>query len=476
MPDSFLDGLYLIPVPRSQQWPDPDELLVTFVGLFDWDEISLVPESLNILSYPIHLCTAALPCSVALMGQGNSSLYLTSGGQFVCNGVDGCTSIEAHSVKIYCVSAILNTSIFHVADAAIVLSQVQVDNCRVSSDGGVVQAFKGTSVTVTDSVFKQIRSDGVGGVFSLVGSSLSLSNSIFMNCSSTLGGAISALDYQCSQSDPISSELKILNSIFESCSSEKCGGALYIGSGSTDINDSVFTECRAQKSGGSLCSEGASDSVFLTIGNCTFSENEAVDSGGGAIHAKNVSAVLAGLMFSDNKALSGGGGAVLWEVSPVTLDCGSGAYLMKSPYECKLCDAGKYQSGNGKTADTECSNCSAGSFSLPGSSFCTLCNAGKYSEVLGASSASTCLDCFEGSYQSGAGMISLSNCSLCPGGSYSTQSGASTCLSCGAGTFSTAQGSISLSACNGSCTPGSYSSSGSSSCTSCFRGTFSTGE
>jgi uncharacterized Zn-binding protein involved in type VI secretion len=459
-----------------QVWPDKSNLLATFNGLYDWDEVSLLPGSLNILPFTMRLCTGDLPCSISLMGHGNASLYLSSAGKFVCNGIDGCTKIEANSVRIKCMQEFMNTTLFSISDAEIVLNHVQVERCRIDDDGGVIQASKKASAIVTDSSFENIHSSGFGGVFSLVGSALDISTSIFINCSAKMGGAISALDYQCSQTPPTSSEVQIDASYFYKCTSEGRGGAAYLGSGRTDIRDSTFTECKAQQTGGAIYSTSGSASAFLTVTNCTFLENEATDSGGGALHTSNVNVVLAGSKCSGNRALNGGGGAILWEASPVELVCGVGAYRLNDDFECDLCPAGKYQSGIGMTSIESCSYCGAGSFAVEGASSCTQCPPGKYSSAIAAGSESVCLDCFPGSYQGQPGMVSSRNCSLCSRGTFNSVSGASSCLRCGAGTYSIGVGSASNSSCSHVCPAGSYSSAGASSCTGCRPGTFSTGE
>ena len=269
--------------------------------------------------------------------------------------------------------------------------------------------------------------------------------------------------------------MRIESSIFDQCTSAQRGGALYAGSGRAEIYNSTFKQCKAKISGGSIYSERGSELVQLFITDTVFRDNEAGESGGGAIHAKNVSSVVAGSVATGNKALSGGGGVILWEDSPSLFVCGPGSYSA-STFECNLCQPGKYQSGVGMTSNSSCFSCGAGSYSISGAEECVLCGLGKYSDNADGSSPSTCQDCSEGLYQTGTGMMSPMDCELCPSGTFSVHIGASSCTLCEAGTFSTAMGSVSALSCTGICSSGSFSIAGARTCTPCEAGTYSTGD
>ena len=457
-------------------WPNQTSFLASFVGMFDWDQLNLKPQHVNVLSFPIHLCTSALPCSLVLLGQANVSLQVVETGNLVCSSADGCLSIEIQSIDIYCAGNQRNSSVISISGAEMTMRQIKIRDCWVNGDGAGVQAYKGAYITAIESTFENMQSSGFGGVFSMVGSTLSISVSSFSNCSASMGGAISAADYQCSQTTPILSYLGIESSIFDQCTSAQRGGALYAGSGRTEIHNSTFKHCQAKLSGGSIYSERGSEVVQLFITDTVFRDNEAGESGGGAIHAKNVSSIVAGSVATGNKALSGGGGVILWEDSPSLFVCGPGSYSASTAFECTFCQAGKYQSGVGMTSNSSCFSCGAGSYSISGAEECVLCGIGKYSGNADGSSPSTCEDCSEGLYQTGTGMISPMDCELCPSGTYSIQTGASSCTLCEAGTFSTAMGSVSALSCTEICSSGSFSIAGASTCTPCGAGTYSTGD
>ena len=474
MPDLFLEGLFLIPKPNIVVWPNENQFLNTILTVFDWDHFILKPRVQNLLKYELKLCKKGLPCSLLVIGQDESLLQLSSQGRLVCLDTDGCTSVNFQSTEIQCAEGETNASFITMSGAGLTLLNTTVRGCDVLSDGGVVRAFKSSTVLIIESTFENISSRGMGGAISVVGSSLKVRISKFVNCSSVMGGAISAIDYQCSRSSPMRSDLQIYSSDFLNCYSEQRGGALYISSGRALISDSSFTSCRATLSGGSIFAAKESENVVLTATDSIFEGNDVVLSGGGAIHTKNISATVAGSTCTKNSAANGGGGAILWEELETVLTCGSGAYAADTKYECKLCSAGKYQSGIGMISDSSCLNCTAGSFSSSiGASFCVFCDVGKYSENFGATSDLACSECGIGKYQTGYGTNHQTQCSSCPAGSFSNQRGVSACLLCDAGTFSAVSGSISN--CSNSCTPGTFSSSGASLCTLCTAGTYSTG-
>jgi hypothetical protein len=472
--DLFLEGLFLIPKPNIVDWPRENEFLSTLLTIFDWDHFILQSTMQNVLKYPLNLCVGGLPCSLLIIGQDRSSLQLSPQGRLGCLNNNGCTDITIQGIEINCAESETNATFITVSGADLTLLNTTVRGCKVYGDGGVVQAFKRSTVAVIESVFENISSRGLGGAFSIVGSSMTVTGSMFVNCSSQMGGAISAIDYQCSRSSAMLSDLHIYSSDFKNCRSEQRGGALYISSGRAMIKDSSFTLCLATVSGGSIFAAQESENVAITVTGSVFESNKAVQSGGGAMHMKNVSATVAGSTCMKNSAVSGGGGAILWEGLETFLTCGSGAYATDTRYECALCPAGKYQSGLGMKSEMACLNCTAGTFSWStGASLCVQCEVGKYSDAQGAESVSTCRECGVGKYQTGYGMGSELKCTKCPAGTYSSQQGASSCLLCDPGLYSTADGLFGY--CFDTCGPGSFSVLGASTCNLCTAGTYSTG-
>jgi hypothetical protein len=107
-----------------------------------------------------------------------------------------------------------------------------------------------------------------------------------------------------------------------------------------------------------------------------------------------------------------------------------------------------------------CHPCDAGTTSIIGG-MCTPCPAGTSSSA----GAPSCSSCPAGSYVTG------NACNQCPSGSYSSAANSTSCTPCPAGTSFNGKGGTSLSVCS-TCPAGEYSSAGSTSCTSCLAGTY----
>ena len=94
--------------------------------------------------------------------------------------------------------------------------------------------------------------------------------------------------------------------------------------------------------------------------------------------------------------------------------CSVGLYYNETISGCSFCPAGK-TSLLGAQSLTNCTSCAAGTFSSPQGNIttCINCAAGKYSAV----GASSCLDCTAGTYSS-AGASSCTKCKTCQSGEY----------------------------------------------------------
>jgi hypothetical protein len=130
---------------------------------------------------------------------------------------------------------------------------------------------------------------------------------------------------------------------------------------------------------------------------------------------------------------------------------------------CVACAAGKYKSGTGDGA-------------------CSDCGANTYSETVGATAENTCQTCPAGSI-SPAGIDALGDCvaavcaagstgpdggpcTACAAGKFKADTGAATCTACGAGNYSAAVGATAASTCL-ACPASSLSPSGSGVSTNC---------
>ena len=183
------------------------------------------------------------------------------------------------------------------------------------------------------------------------------------------------------------------------------------------------------------------------------------------------------------------------------LNCAAGKYASNSGFsECVLCETGtysssmgltnvcvscgpgKYQTGYGMPSEENCTLCSAGSFQSKSSAIspnnCTyFCPPGTYQTKLGLTSTEPCLNCPLGKYQTGIGMNSINECKYCSPGKYSDITGTVNCSFCYEGTYQTGSGMPELSNCT-ACNAGKFSSSvasnSSAMCIYCGSGKYST--
>lgn len=106
----------------------------------------------------------------------------------------------------------------------------------LQGDGGSVRAWGQADVTVIDSIFMESRASR-GGAISVVGASLTASNTFFLNCTaSDGGGAISIIDYQCYGASSTNTEVRLEGCSFASCHAPGgSGGAIKMMGSSTNI-------------------------------------------------------------------------------------------------------------------------------------------------------------------------------------------------------------------------------------------------
>ena len=149
---------------------------------------------------------------------------------------------------------------------------------------------------------------------------------------------------------------------------------------------------------------------------------------------------------------------------------------------CTFCAAGFYQTGTGMVSVTNCSLCGAGRFQtgsgIIGGSNCSQCTPGTFQTGLAGSS---CVFCWPGTYETGFGQISGTNCSLCGPGKYNTGSGLvseKNCSYCPAGTYQTGSGQLAVINCT-ACGPGTYQTGvgliSETNCSACWPGSFQSG-
>ena len=172
-------------------------------------------------------------------------------------------------------------------------------NCTSPQYGGIFQDQNttGSSVTVENAVFTDCSStNDKGGALYAAALSLTVNGSEFTDCrASGHGGAI----YHEGSSEALT------NDVFSGCTSDKNGGAAYFANGSLSVSGTTVTGCRAVNNGGGLYISPTSS----TFENCDFSDNwvSASDGKGGSLFINQNTSTINGGTVSGSRAAYGGG-------------------------------------------------------------------------------------------------------------------------------------------------------------------------
>ena len=436
-----------------------------------------------ILSYNIILCTSIYPCHLSLLAVGEGSIVRSGNGSILCTETNGCTSLTLQSVQLTCEDHVYQTSVLQIENSNLTVKNSSFHGCLSSTDGAVIYAYGGATVSVTSSTFTNTTSAASGGAISVVGGVLSISASRFEACRAVMGGgAIYAGPYECYASkESVETHARVSSSSFEACVSGQSGGSVLFSGGRVygRVLFSNFSDGLSMQAGGALSVVSSNVEVYSS----QFANNSARGIGGGALYAQQAQLYLAGLTCDENTAEFGGGGVLYWsgDAEPnITVFCALGFQRVSvsnctssgCQQACSACQAGTYKSDLGTPT---CTLCAAGKFSSQSESSradaCTSCKAGSYSTVAGLSSADSCQTCLPGTFS----LSGATACSLCSAGSFSSSIGANSsevCVSCNAGSYSSAQGASSETACK-RCEDGFFSDPGAARCSMCVAGTYS---
>lgn len=158
------------------------------------------------------------------------------------------------------------------------------ENDYIYDGGGAIYIGDGTT-TIDNCYFANNNAkDGYstyGGAIYQGGGNLNISNSYFKNNNAEYGSAVAINGFSYST-------LNITNCIFESNTASEDGGAVYSGSGKTNIEGSTFKFNKA-KNGGAIYSYGST--AVVNIKNSNFDSNNATSTGG-ALVVRNSNVIL----------------------------------------------------------------------------------------------------------------------------------------------------------------------------------------
>jgi hypothetical protein len=468
--------------------------------VFDWDSVIIERNFIASISINLNLCAGYLPCAIDLRGGAHSVVEVMGSGSLLCLSSSGCSKITIDSLSFTCRDQQSSYSLFKIQGSTLKISNSTFSDCKSETDGGVIQSYDYANVLIASCRFQSIRSGGYGGAVAAFGCNLSITDSVFFNCSSQAGGGAvwSSVFQDCyGSSERADASLSITSSVFDKCSTEGPGGALLANSGAADmevlvvgISSTKFSRCSAGGGGGALQASGfvkariwrseciacysaanggavsADGSSSVSLVNCTLNGNTANGLGGGAVHLKYSNYLAYETIMNSNKAPNGGGGALFWQghigsarlgcpkgMASASISCATaGTELLFSECivgTCAFCFPESYQDQD----DAEkCVPCAPGTYSeVRGASFCNNCPAGRFSEDVGSSSFETCTSCNPGTFSD---LPAASFCSRCAAGKYSSVLGGNSSLVCSL------------------CMPGFYSSLGATGCSMCSTGVY----
>lgn len=158
---------------------------------------------------------------------------------------------------------------------------------------GFISSMVGSSITVTDTTFKDLSSKYSTAIYA--DSELNVQNCKFINLKSDLtGGAIIVKE--------LDKKFEVNNCLFNNVSSERNGGAIFVDINGVDrhngysiIKNSNFTNCLSGF-GGAILQLGGK----LTVNNCKFIKNRAIYDGG-AIYTSYTALTVQKSLFNNNK-------------------------------------------------------------------------------------------------------------------------------------------------------------------------------
>jgi serine/threonine protein kinase len=304
-------------MPVFMPWPENSNLF-QFINIYDWDILLLDQAKPVALAIQLELCIGILPCSlfVASSASEHGVLKVIGAGSIICSRNSECSGISLHAVHIECQQNTGLVSTFKIQGANLTVVNSSFSGCFSQTDGGIIQSFDQAVVNIYSSSFQDTYSSGFGGAVCSVGSSLSVFDCEFLNCSSLLGGgavwASTFVSTYGSSVNTISASIHIESCIFTLCKSERGGGALTAFSGLSrvdgliyiEINSSDFKNCTSRGNGGALHFIGAN--VQANVGNTLFKSCHSDTLGGGISAEDFAMVVLVDALFQACSAVAGG--------------------------------------------------------------------------------------------------------------------------------------------------------------------------
>jgi hypothetical protein len=276
----------------------------TFLNIYDWDTLSIPSGATFELTAQLELCTGVLPCALFIKGASLGTIFRSGQGQIRCDRNKGCVFLGLESLEVICDSSIAENSLVKVNGAATLqILNSTFTRCSTIGSGAVTEMSNGAEMSIHKSKFDSCFSVESGGAISVSDCTVSVSDSIFSNCSSwSSGGAVSAVS---------DSMISFMKTFFKTCSAKLDGGSVVISGGSMAyFKESTVVASTSGGSGGAISSESSNLSLSMAVfANCTSS------SGGGSIRSFGRKSLLkiSRMDFTNCSSASDGGALQIYD-------------------------------------------------------------------------------------------------------------------------------------------------------------------
>ena len=238
-------------------------------------------------------------------------------------------------------------------NSRLTVSDSEFRDNKTAVSGGAIMA-SGTLATISNSSFKLNSAQNGGAISILNNTLLTVDNSLFENNVASVGGAIRSISSEAALTDSTvknniadvggglhfrNSTLNVSGSNLFKENEATDGGGIYIQAGTLNVAGSSRFERNTAtvEDGGGISAQSAT----VNLGNAVFEENTAAEDGGGVSVEFSSVANIANTQFNNNRAVDDGGGLYVSEDSQATVnggqfegnraeDSGGGAYVSQS--------------------------------------------------------------------------------------------------------------------------------------------------
>lgn len=311
---SELSDLVVHQASRVHDW-QPSFGLSSFTQIYD-DDIIRVAHNVD-WGFSVNLCSSTiLPCALRIVADGalvtNVTLRRLANSTIACDAEEGCTGVSLEGVSVGCSNQISQVPPLQVSGGvSVTITDSNFKDCRSDADGGAILVMNGAVIDVSGSSFMRSFSKSNGGAIAIVGAYALIVDSYFTDCRAPggRGGALMVQTFPAYRTSSSPSTVRLQRCEFSRNAANEGGAVSIVDSGQTAIASCFFTANLATQSGGAVAMVNSDQAI---ISESRFEDNQASGPGGGALHGSLTLVELAANLFVRNSATEGGGGAFLW--------------------------------------------------------------------------------------------------------------------------------------------------------------------